>query len=64
MKKGEAKFWASLQRLRRPRWRPQLPQLTPAQWVRLALLALGIVATLLGIEGDVLQSLVELLVKE
>ncbi len=63
MKRGEAKFRASLQRLRRPRWRPQLPQLTPAQWFRLALLVLGIAATLLGIEGDMLQNLVEL-VKE
>ena len=63
MKKGEVRFRASLRRLGHSRRRWAWPQLTPAQWFRLALLVLGIIAALLGIEGEVLQSLVELLVR-
>lgn len=60
MRRGEAKFRASLQQLRlRRRW----PRLTPTQWFRLALLVLGIVAALLGIEGEIVQSLIGALVK-
>ena len=59
MKPGETKFRAALRRRRRPR----LPQLTPAQWFRLALLVLALLAAALGIEGEVLKSLIELVVK-
>ena len=59
MRRGEAKFRASLQRLQsRRRW----PQLTSTQWFRLVLLVLGIVAALLGIEGDIVRSLIGALV--
>lgn len=61
MKPGEAKFRAALQRWRRPG--PRWPQLTSAQWFRLALLVLGLLAAALGIEGEVLQSLLEMVVK-
>lgn len=61
MRPGEAKFRAALQRWRRPGSR--LPQLTPAQWFRLALLVLGLLAAALGIEGEVLKSLIELVVR-
>ena len=61
MKPGEAKFRAALQRWRRPGL--HLPQLTPVQWFRLALLVLGLLATVLGIEGEVLRGLVEVLAK-
>lgn len=62
MKRGEAKFRESLHRLRKSRW-SWPPRLTPAQWFRLVVLVLGLLAALLGIEGEALQSLVELLVK-
>ena len=62
MKPGEARFRAALQRWR---WSsPRLPQLTPAQWFRLAILVLGLLATALGIEGEVLRGLVEVLLNE
>ncbi len=60
MKPGEAKFRAAL---RRWRGRPHLPQLTSVQWFRLALLILGLLAAALGIEGEVLRSLLEMVVK-
>ncbi len=64
MKRGERKFRAALRSLRRPRRRwPKLPQLAPGQWFRLALLALTLLAAWLGIEGELVQGLVELLVK-
>lgn len=56
MKPGEARFRAALRGLRR---RPRLPQLTSAQWFRLALLVLGLLAAALGIEGEVLWGLLE-----
>ncbi len=59
MKPGETKFRASLRRLRRSRF----PRLTPAQWFKIALAVLSIAAALLGIEGELLQDLVELLLK-
>ena len=61
MKPGEARFRAALQRWRRPG--PRLPQFTPVQWFRLALLVLGLLATALGIEGEVLRGLIELVVR-
>jgi len=68
VKQGERKLRKSLRRLKQPkprRWPRirELPQLTPGQWFRLALLFVGIVAALLGIETDWLSGLVELLVK-
>ena len=66
MRPGEKRFRATLRRLRPPRrrWRwPKPPALTPGQWFRLALLVLGIIATLLGIEEAFLQGLLEMLVK-
>jgi hypothetical protein len=64
VKRGETKFRAALRRWRRPRRRRlKLPQLTPGQWFRLALLGLTLLAAWLGIEGEMLRGLVELLVK-
>lgn len=61
MRPGEAKFRAALQRWRRPG--PRWPQLTAVQWFRLALLVLGLLAAALGIEGEVLRGLIELVVR-
>lgn len=63
MKKGEVRFRASLRRLGHSRRRWVWPQLTPVQWFRLVVLVLGIAAALLGIEGELLQNLVGLLVR-
>ena len=62
MKRGEARFRAALRGLRRPPRRVWWPQLTPAQWFRLMLLVLGIVAMLLGVKGEALVALLELLI--
>ncbi len=61
MRRGEASFRAAL---RRGRWRRlRLPRLTLSQWFRLALLVVGIVATLLGLEGEVIQRLIGVLIE-
>jgi len=69
MKRGERRFREALRGLKPPKlswWsRVKLPRLplTPGQWFRLALLVAAILATLLGVEMDWLQRILELLVK-